>query len=69
MVTNEALEKVFLIDNSTLAEKLDVKYFTVATWKHQFNSGKLSEEKKAEILEKFGYQLKSERKWLKPRKR
>ena len=68
MVTNEALEKMFLIDNTTLAEKLDVKYFTVATWKYQFNAGKLSEEKKAEILRKYGYQLKSERKWLKPRR-
>lgn len=68
MVTNEALEKMFLIDNTTLSEKLEVKYFTIATWKYQFQSGKLSEEKKAEILNKFGYKLKAERKWLKARK-
>ena len=69
MYTNDALEKLFLMDNSTLADTLDVKYFTIATWKHQFQHGRLSEEKKAEILGKYGYQLKTERKWLKPRKR
>lgn len=69
MTTNDALTKMFVVDNTTLADTLDVKYFTIATWKFQFQHGKLSEEKKAEILGKYGYQLKTERKWLKPRKR
>lgn len=68
MVTNDALTKLFIEDNQTLADRIDANYFTIATWRHAFSNGKLSEEKKAEILQKFNYKLKSERKWQKLRK-
>lgn len=68
MVTNDALERLFMQDNQTLADQIDANYFTIATWRHAFNNGKLSEEKKAEILQKFNYKLKSERKWQRLRK-
>lgn len=68
MVTDDALERLFTQDNQTLANQIEANYFTIATWRHAFNNGKLSEEKKAEILQKFNYKLKSERKWQKLRK-
>lgn len=68
MITNEALDRLFRKDNQSLADEIGGNYFTIATWRHAFHNGKLSEEKKAEILQKFNYKLKAERKWQKLRK-
>ena len=68
MITDDALDRLFRQDNQTLADQIDMNYFTIATWRHAFSNGKLSEEKKAEILNKFNYKLKSERKWQKLRR-
>jgi len=68
MITNEALDRLFEQDNKALADQIGANYFTIATWRHAFNNGKLSEEKKAEILQKLNYKLKSERKWQRLKK-
>ena len=59
----ECIKYVFEQPNGALATDMEVKYNTIAGWRHQYQLGKLSTEKKREILSKYGYSLKQQEKW------
>lgn len=60
----DALAFVFTgIPVSTIAEMAEVPYATVATWKHNYEHGKLSNKNATKILTKLNFTLKSEPKW------
>ena len=66
---DECIAKVFLDSNGALATDLEVKYNTIAGWRHQYQLGRLTTEKKREILAKYGYSLKQQEKWQNRRNR
>lgn len=60
---DECIRLVFSESNGALATDMEVKYNTIAGWRHQYQLGRLSIEKKREILSKYGYSLKTQEKW------
>ena len=59
---DQCMEDLFSNSNALLTDK-GVTYNTVASWRHQFGLGKLSIEKKREILNLYGYELQAQEKW------
>jgi hypothetical protein len=63
MPTAKALEYIFMHTNAYIAEVVKVEYSIVATWRYNFQRSRMTEEKKAEIINKFGFNLYSDKLW------
>ena len=63
MSTTKALEYIFMHTNSYIAEVINVQYSIVATWRYNFQRSRMTEEKKAHIINKFGFNLYSDKLW------
>ena len=61
---DDCLADVFRYTNQTLTDA-GPTYNTVASWRHQYGLGRLSTEKKREILNLYGYKLQAQEKWKK----
>ncbi len=59
---DDCLNDLFSKSNQLLTDK-GVTYNTVASWRHQHGLGRLSTEKKREILNLYGYKLQAQEKW------
>ena len=63
MKTEQAFEKAFDQPNKDLADRLEVPYNTIASWRFQFSKGALSLNKQIELLKKLGWTIKTEMTW------
>jgi len=63
MPTTKALEYIFMHTNAYIAEIAGVEYSIVATWRYNFQRDRMTEEKKAQIISKFGFNLYSDKLW------
>jgi hypothetical protein len=63
MSTTKTLEYIFMHTNAYIAEVAEVEYSIVATWRYNFGRNRMTEEKKSEIIKKFGFNLYSDKLW------
>ena len=61
--TTKTLEYIFMHTNAYIAEVAEVEYSIVATWRYNFGRNRMTEEKKSEIIKKFGFNLYSDKLW------
>jgi hypothetical protein len=65
MTMDKALGEVFLLSNEELSEKTGMNYNTIASWRFNYRTNRMSHEKKIEILTRMNYEFNEPSKWKK----